>query len=159
VEAQDTEAETGLVRATLEAEKPSRADRIRRFQFKKGKGANRDPRIRGGGRPRSFTEFRKMVQSIMAETVDVKFRKNGKTLRMTAAQAMVRHAVRSKDPALHRLALEYAFGKVPDKIEATGLENRTQLILHHAHERVEALADAPTANGEATRRPLLRDAD
>jgi hypothetical protein len=163
VETHDIEAETAetpLFRGNPQGQKPSKIDRIRRFQFKKGKGANRDPRIRVGGRPRSFQEFRKLVQSIMAETIDVKFRKNGKTLRMTAAEAMVRHAVRSKDPALHRLAFEYAFGKVPDKIEATGLENKTTLILHYAHERVEELADhadhdAPAVNG----RPLLRDAD
>jgi hypothetical protein len=60
---------------------------------------------------------------------------------MTAAEAMVRQAVRSKDPALHRLAFEYAFGKVPDKLETTGLENRTQLILHYQHERRDAIAD------------------
>jgi hypothetical protein len=89
----------------------------------------------------------------MSETVIIKGKK------MTAAEAMVRHATKSKDPALYRLAFEYGFGKVPDKLETTGLENRTQLILHYQHERVEALADAPTANGEATRRPLLRDAD
>jgi hypothetical protein len=59
---------------------------------------------------------------------------------MTAAEAMVRQAVRSKDPALHRLAFEYAFGKVPDKLETTGLENRTQLILHYQHERRDAIA-------------------
>jgi hypothetical protein len=67
--------------------------------------------------------------------------------------------VRSNEPALLRTLLEYGFGKVPDKLETTGLENKTTLILHWAHERVEALADhadhdAPAANG----RPLLPDA-
>jgi len=125
------------------------ADKLRRtrtlapYRFKKG----HDPRRNLTGRPKSFTEFRKLVQSIMAETVEVKFRKNGKTLRMTAAEAMVRHAVRSKDPALHRLAFEYAFGKVPDKIEATGLENKTTLILHFAHERERVEAEAHAVNG------------
>jgi hypothetical protein len=156
VETHDTEAETAetaLVRGNLEETKPSKIDRIRRFQFHKGKGANRDPRIRGGGRPRSFTEFRKLVQSIMAETIDVKFRKNGKTLRMTAAEAMVRHAVHSKDPALHRLAFEYAFGKVPDKLEAEGLGNKTTLVLYYAHQRKEVEA------AEEARRAALHDAD
>jgi len=92
--------------------------------FKKG----HDPRRNLTGRPKSFDEFRKLVQSIMAETIETK------AGRMTAAEAM-RYAVRSKDPALHRLAFEYAFGKVPDKIEATGLEGKTTLILHFAHER------------------------
>ena len=71
----------------------------------------------------------------MAETIETK---NGK---MTAAEAMVRHWTKSKDPALHRLAVEYGFGKVPEKLETTGLENKTVLILHHAHERRDAIAD------------------
>jgi hypothetical protein len=93
----------------------------------------------------------------MAEEIEYKPRKNGKTLRVTCAEAMVRHAVKSKDPALMRLAFEYGFGKVPDKIEATGLENRTQLILHYQHERRALEAEGPATNGEGTRR--LRDAD
>jgi len=134
VETQDTEAETGLMAVPTQPIKRNPAAHLKRFHFRKGKGANRDPRIQRG-RPKSFTEFRALVQSVMGETLDVKFRKNGKTARMTCAEAMVRHAVRSKDPALHRLAFEYAFGKVPDKLETAGLEGRTCLILHYAHER------------------------
>jgi hypothetical protein len=37
------------------------------------------------------------------------------------------------------------------------LEGKTTLILHYAHER--AAVEAAEANGEGTRRPLLRDAD
>ena len=46
-----------------------------------------------------------------------------KTTRMTAAEAIVRHWCKSRDPAMHRLLCEYAYGKVPDRIEATGLES------------------------------------
>jgi hypothetical protein len=160
VEKQHTEAETALVRSNLEGAKPSKIDRIRRFQFRKGKGANRDPRIRGGGRPRSFTEFRKLVQRIISETVEVKEWPNGnkKITRMTAAEAIVRHWCRSKDPAMHRLLAEYGFGKVPDRLEASGLEGRTTLVLHYSHERPALEApDAPAVNGEGTRKPLLTD--
>jgi hypothetical protein len=122
--------------------KPSRAAHLVQWRFKKGKGANRDPRIQRG-HPSSFTEFRKFVQSILEEKVDVKLHGNAKAVRMTAAEAMVRHAVRSKDPALHRLAFEYAYGKVPDKIEATGLEPKTTLILHYAHERGDRALQPP----------------
>jgi len=37
--------------------------------------------------------------------------------------------------ALQKAFVEYAFGKVPDKLETTGLENKPVLILHYAHER------------------------
>jgi hypothetical protein len=118
--------------------------------FKKG----HDPRRNLTGRPKSFEEFRKLVQSIMSETVDTKLG------RMTAAEAMVRYAVRSKDPALHRLLIEYAFGKVPDKIEATGLEGKTTLVLYFAHERERVEAEQNSAlNGEGAHRPLLTNGD
>jgi len=32
------------------------------------------------------------------------------------------------------MVFEYAFRKVPDKIETNPLENKTRLILHYAHE-------------------------
>jgi hypothetical protein len=140
----------GLDTGDATGEKPSPAARIARWRFVKG-----DKRINRSGRPQSFEQFRKLVQRVLSENVT----SAGEA--MTAAEAMVRHAVRSKDPALHRLAFEYAFGKVPDKLETTGLENRTQLILHYAHERRDALTDvdAPAVNGEGARRPLLPDAD
>ena len=97
----------------------------------------------------------------MAETIDYKPRKNGKTLRVSAAEAMVRHAVRSKDPALMRLAFEYAFGKVPDRIETTGIEGKTTLVLHFAHERsrVEAEQNSAINGGEGAHRPLLTNGE
>jgi len=154
VEIQDTEAETLTGSVLPESKKPWQLQK--RYAglrpFVKG-----DPRRHKGGRPKSFLELRKLIQSIMAEEIEYKPRKNGKTLRVTCAEAMVRHAVKSKDPALMRLAFEYGFGKVPDKLEATGLENKTHLVLHFAHER--AAVEAAQANGEDPRRALLRDAD
>jgi hypothetical protein len=106
-----------------------------------------DPRINRKGRPKTFEEFRALVQSIMAETIETK------AGRMTAAEAMVRHWTKSKDPALHRLCAEYAFGKVPEKLETTGLENKTTLVLSFAHEvRQELPAQATLA---ATTAPEL----
>jgi hypothetical protein len=96
----------------------------------------------------------------MAEEIDYKPRKNGKTLRVSAAEAMVRHATRSKDPALFRLAFEYAYGKVPDKIETTGLEGKTTLILHFQHERKAVEAEQNSAiNSEGAHRPLLTNGE
>src|SRR6266481_5643549 len=33
--------------------------------------------------------------------------------------------------------IEYCYGKPPEKVEASGLENKTTLILHYGHERPE----------------------
>lgn len=119
VETRDTEAETDSLGVTPVPTK-SRAEHLRKFQFVKN-----DPRRHKGGRPKSFTGFRALIQRIIAESVEVKEWHNGhkKTTRMTAAEAIVRHWCKSRDPAMHRLLCEYAYGKVPDRIEATGLES------------------------------------
>jgi len=66
---------------------------------------------------------------------------------MTVAESILRSWANSKEVALQKAFIEYCYGKPPEKLEATGIEGGTTLILHFAHERarVEALA----ANGEA----------
>jgi hypothetical protein len=51
------------------------------------------------------------------------------------AEQVLRRWADSPEPALQKAFVEYAFGKVPDKLETTGLENKPVLILHYAHER------------------------
>jgi len=91
-----------------------------------------DVRINRTGRPRGFDEMRKLALRMACETVTLR---NGRT--MSVIEAMLRSWVCSKEPALQIKFMEIAFGKVPDRIEATGLENKPTLILHHAHERPE----------------------
>lgn len=79
-----------------------------------------DPRRHKGGRPKSFDHFRELAQSIAS--------------REKAIEILKRWAD-SPEPQLQRAFVEYAFGKVPDKIETTGLENKTTLVLHFDHER------------------------
>ena len=38
---------------------------------------------------------------------------------------------------LQRSFVEYSYGKPPDRLDATGLENKTTLILHYDHELQE----------------------
>jgi hypothetical protein len=150
------EVETQANSSHETASKLRRTRTLAPYRFKKG----HDSRRNLTGRPKSFTEFRALVQSVMSEEIDYKPRKNGKTLRVSAAEAMVRHATRSQDPALMRLAFEYAFGKVPDRIETTGLENKTTLVLHFAHERSRVEAEQNSAiNGEGAHTPLLTDGE
>jgi hypothetical protein len=44
--------------------------------------------------------------------------------------------------------VEYAFGKVPDKIESTGLENKKTLILHYGHEFDRLKRERRLGNGD-----------
>jgi hypothetical protein len=87
-----------------------------------------DSRINRKGRPKSFDELRKLGQAIAQETVTDK-----RGARITLAEAILRSWAESKEPILQKAFMEYAFGKVPDKLE-TPLEERKTLILHYGHE-------------------------
>lgn len=54
---------------------------------------------------------------------------------MTCVEAILRGWAMSEERQLQRAFIEYAFGKVPDKLETDPLENKTTLILHYGHER------------------------
>jgi hypothetical protein len=89
-----------------------------------------DPRINRRGRPKNFDAFRELAQAIAHEKTAGD---NGETI--TIVESILRSWAKSKEPALQKAFVEYAFGKVPDKLETTGLENKPVLILHYAHER------------------------
>ena len=88
-----------------------------------------DVRINRTGRPRHFDAFRKLAQQISHEEITL-----SKGQKISVIEAILRSWARSKEPALQIKFMEIAFGKVPDRIEATGLENRPTLILHYPHE-------------------------
>ncbi len=95
-----------------------------------GKGfVKSDPRINRKGRPRSFDQLRKLAQQIADEAVTDS---NGHKIRL--AEAILRSWAESKEPILQKAFMEYAFGKVPDKLETNPLENKKTLILHYGHE-------------------------
>jgi hypothetical protein len=77
-----------------------------------GKGfVKGDPRINRRGRPKYFDQFRKMAQQILHEKV---LGPDGNMI--TRVEALLRSWLRSKNPLLQRALIEYAFGKVPDKV-------------------------------------------
>ncbi len=74
-----------------------------------------------------------MAQMIAHEELQLK---DGRSV--SIAEAVFRKLVNSKEPRALQIFLEYAFGKVPDELKATGLESKPVLILHYAHERQNA---------------------
>jgi hypothetical protein len=106
--------------------------------FKKG-----DPRINRSGRPRSFDQFRALAQKIAGEKLSFP---DGSVI--TVAEAILRSWAKSKEPILQRAFIEFAFGKVPDKVETDTLANKTVVTLHYAHER-EAVERAELDHGKA----------
>ncbi len=83
-----------------------------------------DPRRNLSGRPKSFDQFREIAQAIAANR--------------DKAEKILQDWANSKDVQKQKAFIEYAFGKVPDKLETTGLENKPVVFLHYAHERQSA---------------------
>ena len=98
-----------------------------------------DARINRSGRPRSFDECRRLAQAIAHEVE--------KGHDITIAESILRSWAKSKNPILQRSFVEYAFGKVPDKLGATGLGDKKMLVLYYDHERAPEPAAAPNETG------------
>ena len=92
-----------------------RIENLKPFRFKKG-----DPRINRSGRPKSLDELRARAQVIANKGYGDKILQDWAT---------------SDEVRKQELFMWYAFGKPPEKLETTGLENKTTLILHYDHER------------------------
>jgi len=88
-----------------------------------------DSRINKSGRPKTFDELRRTADMIASEMIPGP---NGEMI--SRGELLLRSWIKSKNPILQRAFIEYWVGKVPDRIEAEGLEPKTQLILHYAHE-------------------------
>jgi len=54
---------------------------------------------------------------------------------ITRGELLLRNWIKSKNPILQRSFIEYWVGKVPNRIEAEGLQPKTRLILYYDHER------------------------
>jgi hypothetical protein len=88
-----------------------------------------DPRINRSGRPKGFDAFRRAAQAIACEMVT-----DSEGNKMRCVEAILRSWAKSEEPVLQRAFVEYAFGKVPDKLDCETLENKQTLILHYGHE-------------------------
>jgi hypothetical protein len=89
-----------------------------------------DSRINRSGRPKGFDAFRRKAREIACEMVT-----DSEGNKMTCIEALLRSWAKSKEPVLQKAFVEYAFGKVPEKLETDMLENKTTLILRYGHER------------------------
>lgn len=79
-----------------------------------------DPRRNLKGRPRSFDQCRELAQQIAHEEL----RTQGGDV-LTVAEAVLRSWAKSKQPLLQKAFIEYAFGKVPDKINLGDNEGKS----------------------------------
>jgi len=89
-----------------------------------------DPRRNLKGRPRTFDQARALALEVLHKELQLK---DGS--KVSVAEAILTGWAKTKQQ--QKDLIELAFGKVPDKIETTGLENKTTLILHYDHERPE----------------------
>jgi hypothetical protein len=87
-----------------------------------------DPRRNLNGRPRSFDALRAIAQEICHEELELK---DGR--KIIVAEAVLRAWAKSPEPTLQKAFIEYAFGKVPDKVDMT-TEHKTKLFLNYAHD-------------------------
>jgi hypothetical protein len=82
---------------------------------------------------------------------------------MTRLEVILRDWAGSKDAQKQIALVQYGYGKPVDKIETTGLENKTTVVVHYGNERPDLFARSRgtinAVNGEGTRRPLLPDAN
>jgi hypothetical protein len=81
-----------------------------------------DPRINRKGRPKNFDALRNLAQSISHEPA---LGADGKPIVIdghiiTVAEIIMRQWMQSKNPQLQQAFINYAYGKVPDKVENTG---------------------------------------
>jgi hypothetical protein len=72
-----------------------------------------DPRCHRGGRPKSFDQLRKLAIKIMRE--DITIEETEETI--STIENILRDWTKSKDIKKQIAAVEYAYGKVPDKLE------------------------------------------
>lgn len=82
-----------------------------------------DPRINRKGRPhrpKSFDQLRDLAVKLAHETVTTQ---QGE---MTAVEVILRQM--AKDPKQREIFLQYAFGKIPDKLEVNNSGNVTVTI-------------------------------
>jgi len=82
-----------------------------------------DPRINRNGRPRDYEELRKLVRKVGYEEVVVN--EDGST--MTMIESIVRDWMTSKSFRKQLAAIQYGFGKVPEKLEVE--RNASKIVI------------------------------
>jgi len=103
-----------------------------------------DPRINRKGRPKSFDALRALAQSIAHEPIT---EVNGH--KATVAEMILRKWATSGNPQLQRAFIEIAFGKVPDKIELSGIDGgRLKIEPYDYNNAIAVITAGPGSDSE-----------
>ena len=90
-----------------------------------GKGFDVHPEHRNKhGAPRDAIELRKLIQEVGSQKIRVaiKSMKGKTTAQMTRFERIVYEWFESQDSKKQEMLIQYGFGKVPDKLEVSGLK-------------------------------------
>lgn len=116
----------------------------------------RDPRINRTGQNAKFTEVRHMAQKLFDETtkaevtVNVGEKKIDTTVTMTRLENMLREWISSHDFQKQNRALEYAAGKVPDRLQVENSETE-----EFVKQNIDLFTDGQIDRLRAGESPLL----
>ena len=103
-----------------------------------------DPRINRKGRPKSFDALRALAQQIAHEPIT---EVNGHMA--TTAEMILRKWASSPNPLLQRGFIEIAFGKVPDKIELSGIDGgRIKIEAYDYNNAIAVITARPGPDSE-----------
>ena len=109
-----------------------------------------DPRINRKGKPKGFDALRELAQSIAHEIAQ----DDGKPViinghKATIVEVVLRQWWNSTSPVLQRGAMEVAFGKVPDKIELSGIDGgRIKIEAYDYNNAIAVITGGPGPDSE-----------
>jgi hypothetical protein len=99
-----------------------------------------DPRINRKGRPKSFDQLRNLAVLVAAEQDE-----GG----ITRVLEILRDMAKSKEPVKQTKFLEYAYGKVPDRVDLTSAGQALEIGVRQIDYRTGITPPSPGSTGDS----------